>query len=387
MVPCFFQSLYADITKITWPKDCECKKLQLQKDGSVCVTSNDEFASLVLSPHSRDFTVCYLSALSVEPKKKDGKVKSKLKSNSADVKRQSKQPVAQTEKTTASSGIGLYTNYDTGQQTQGNHSSNPAHQQARTKTPINFEHTFPDGGGLNLSPIANASCVDNAETMSNTSGSPVIAEHRGWDSQAKFRPSSTPTEGLDRPGINLICPICQKPQNSAKTISRVKVTDNVEGSFLGECFAAGRHSESSRYQGEIGRELADASTEICLCTISELCQINLENQTGSRSVVTKPILNPKDCDKGKAYHGSKDINSGGFDPGPGRSNSGGQAYGPNDSSLEVSGGEIRRSYTWLTRHISCDECTTTWSHAVKLAHLFPKEKEEKNLEGDYGATL
>lgn len=56
--------MYAKIDSIAWPKLPEETKIEVLPDGSRRITSLDEFATMVVSPHGRDFTVCYLSRIS-----------------------------------------------------------------------------------------------------------------------------------------------------------------------------------------------------------------------------------------------------------------------------------------------------------------------------------
>lgn len=59
------QQLYSNIVEAAWPSGTD--EAEVLQDGSIRLTSQDEFASLVLSPHGRDFTVCYLSKTSTSP--------------------------------------------------------------------------------------------------------------------------------------------------------------------------------------------------------------------------------------------------------------------------------------------------------------------------------
>ncbi|XP_059143355.1 uncharacterized protein C5orf34 homolog [Physella acuta] len=61
-------TLYAKIDRIAWPKAAEAK-IEVLPDGSRRITSVDEYASLIVSPHGQDFTVCYLSQISADKKK------------------------------------------------------------------------------------------------------------------------------------------------------------------------------------------------------------------------------------------------------------------------------------------------------------------------------
>lgn len=59
-----FQALYAKITNVAWPKGTEHSNFEYMMDGGVRLISEDEYASIVLSPHKQDFTVCYLCGIS-----------------------------------------------------------------------------------------------------------------------------------------------------------------------------------------------------------------------------------------------------------------------------------------------------------------------------------
>ncbi|KAH9488313.1 hypothetical protein Btru_063764 [Bulinus truncatus] len=59
-------ALYAKIDRIAWPKDLGKANVEILPDGSRRITSLDDYASLIVSPHGQDFTVCYLSQISTE---------------------------------------------------------------------------------------------------------------------------------------------------------------------------------------------------------------------------------------------------------------------------------------------------------------------------------
>ncbi|KAK7489354.1 hypothetical protein BaRGS_00019462 [Batillaria attramentaria] len=65
-------SLYARIDKVAWPKLLKDANAEVLEDGSRRVVSSDEFASVVLSPHGQDLTVCYLSRISEDSSKAKG---------------------------------------------------------------------------------------------------------------------------------------------------------------------------------------------------------------------------------------------------------------------------------------------------------------------------
>ncbi|CAG2206284.1 unnamed protein product [Mytilus edulis] len=57
-------ALYAKITNVAWPKGTEHSNFEYMMDGGVRLISEDEYASIMLSPHKQDFTVCYLCGIS-----------------------------------------------------------------------------------------------------------------------------------------------------------------------------------------------------------------------------------------------------------------------------------------------------------------------------------
>lgn len=56
--------LYSNVTSIAWRKSSDDTYMENLPDGSIRLVSEDNFASLILSSHGKDFTVCYLSKLS-----------------------------------------------------------------------------------------------------------------------------------------------------------------------------------------------------------------------------------------------------------------------------------------------------------------------------------
>ena len=73
----YLQPLYADINNVSWPQSMEQANYEYQKDGSVRLVSDDEYCSMIFSPHRQDFTVCYLSKVSQEKVKKKSKFKAR----------------------------------------------------------------------------------------------------------------------------------------------------------------------------------------------------------------------------------------------------------------------------------------------------------------------
>ena len=59
--------MYADIEEIAWPSTVDEAEVEVLPCGSVRIYSQDEYASLTLPLHRKDFTVEYLTKLSGIP--------------------------------------------------------------------------------------------------------------------------------------------------------------------------------------------------------------------------------------------------------------------------------------------------------------------------------
>lgn len=338
--------MYADISKIAWPSEYDENLVQCQEDGSVRVTAKDEFGSLILSPHKRDFTVCYLSELSDAKKKCRKKYIGMKKSDAIESK------VKEVEIDNAYTVPGLG-NTELDKNNSGQVKS-VSSQQTRCKTPV----TLPTEESLNLSPITQASCANSPEAMSNTSASPVMYENTLKDMGAKFRPFSTPTEGLElNEGTTNICPNCLKPVKERKQL-RTQV-DNPDGSFLGENCGPGNKNTSDKFTDKEKslRESVNGGQNICSCANQNIVIIR-PDPVGKRIGQEKP---QGSCIETLASNHTYQGNT--------------------SASSEDSSKDMRRRYTWLTKHVSCDECPTMWSHAVKLAQTLAEsgaQVSEKN---------
>ncbi|CAG5127712.1 unnamed protein product, partial [Candidula unifasciata] len=81
--------LYARIDQFAWPRKLGEAKIEILPDGSRSITSHDEFATLIVSPHGLDFTVCFLSRTSHDERKSKNNVMQKSDSVSWGVSSQS----------------------------------------------------------------------------------------------------------------------------------------------------------------------------------------------------------------------------------------------------------------------------------------------------------
>lgn len=59
-----FQKLHADITEIAWPSELTHQQVETLEDGSVVLTSQDEYATVTLAANHKLFTVRYLAKVS-----------------------------------------------------------------------------------------------------------------------------------------------------------------------------------------------------------------------------------------------------------------------------------------------------------------------------------
>lgn len=330
----YLQNLYARIKDIAWPPAASRENTEVLEDGSVSITSADEFASLILSAHQRDFTVCYLSLLSQEKCRERTNVQKHRQTAShcrqSRTNGKSERPdqycnmpdVVPVEMNAESHFDG-----DPKCQSPHCHDISPGRRKSSVCDTIGRED-------LNISPITQASCTDSPQAMmSNASGSPITPENTVKDDVAKFRAFSTPTYDLE----DTESPVCTpygktavfqeyrqtRGHNSVRFVNTI--TENVDGSFIGEilnpvadmntekhAFKEKQHKlQESRHTLENDKELT--AKHYAECTVSQT------------------------TDEGES--------------------------------------KTRCKYCWLTRHISCDECPVNLSHVVKLA----REVAEKGI--------
>ncbi|XP_052271990.1 uncharacterized protein C5orf34 homolog [Dreissena polymorpha] len=328
--------LYANIREIAWPKEVTEECTEVCQDGSVAITSKDEFASLVLSPHRQDFTICYLSHLS-DDKKKVGKgigARKKVdelntgKINELEGHTHVKNCVVKAEKTEIE---GRYIDI------------NPKH---RSLTPDIVKQNIQIGEGLNLSPITQASCADSPQSLSAGSGSPFTLHNASTDDNAKFRPFSTPTEGLEQRASG----------------------DYYEGSFLCEQFGTKPLKAGIKTSHE--NKIENRSTESAALPqkhdpISVPCWV--EDQRKHRGM----SLQDNVCFEWALMTGLKET---------------GAETGLNQKTVDCSS-KTRHRYTWLTRHVSCDECPAYFRNTVKMAKDLAEKGVQKVLSDKNGSLL
>ena len=321
--------MYAKIDKIAWPKTACRQHCEILEDGSVRILSIDEFASVILSPHRKDFTVCYLSVLSQEKQRDRVKVKKNrqtrnLHSTSGDKYEQTKRcdsPLYQ-KKVQYSEEVLSNTVKDS--------------QTPVRKVPKRQHGNYPPGEeDLNISPITQASRGNSPSGVSHASGSPVTPQDTVKDCAAKFRPFSTPTEEVEN--IDLESDVFHVKHGKTKHLPV-----NREGSFLGEDF---NHVKI------------------------DISNLKTSNHTKGHSYEDKTLSVSNDVEFNQKY---KDFDFSGHSTVPCSSSEDSGSSGLSDTRSR----ETRRSYCWVTRHISRDECPLVWSYAVKMAEQIADKTEE-----------
>lgn len=323
------QPLYARIKEIGWPKCVEKRNCEILEDGSVRITSQDEFGSLILSSHHRDFTVCYLSLLSQE-KVKNRHKHEKVKGTNISLSCQKSNNQPDTSK-------------------QSNHSSQPEKSYDSPRA----NKTKDD---LNISPITQASCADSPRALSNASGSPITPLDVVKDTEAKFRPFSTPTEELEAE------PVCTPYGKTA----------------VFKDYSHKSKGEKVRFENDSFEKLTERGSSKTDKTLTEMCNRNNDGKE-STGHVTVAIKGHETNVVSKNYN----TKANGCEAVPNAPNTlkqinhsadSGNRSGHNEtnSSTDSSVSDVdkpspRCNYCWVTRHISCDECPLMWSHVVKLA--------------------
>jgi hypothetical protein len=195
---------------------------------------------------------------------------------------------------------------------------------------------------LNISPITQASCADSPRAMSNASGSPITPQNLVKDDEAKFRPFSTPTEGLEDNESPVCTPygdtavfndyLKTKRHNSVKFAQK----ENIEGSFIGEDYknSTGNKSEKMRNE-QNGIEISSSSYR------------EKNQQNYKREYDLPGFHNSHEREDNTIISQESFVSS------------------SSQSSCETET-QTRCKYCWLTRHISCDECPMNWSQVVKM---------------------
>ncbi|KAK3603768.1 hypothetical protein CHS0354_023387 [Potamilus streckersoni] len=347
-------ALYAKITETAWAKSLEDSNIEKLPDGSVRVTSEDNYASLILSPHKQDFTVCFLSLLSPE-KNID---RSRLTSH----KKRTKDLVNSDSRQVSTSGDS---------------------SEDKGKLVLLRED-------LNISPITQASSTNSPSGLSQASGSPVTPQINMPESNNRYMLFSTPTRGLEacELPVDLEEPVCTPYGKTAvfRDYRQERHGDRISGADLDEeaCVSvSGYESKGEKKQTVMDQGQGDNQSDVG--GIVEM-QYNLvdrdhwqeenniigrENHQGSKEYKHCDGKEMENSLQKSVQHSSRETTLTGILRTSDVSRSTGS-----DTSQETT----QKLYCWVTKHISCDECPLAWSHVVRLA-LEAKDQPDQLAKG------
>ncbi|XP_062612767.1 uncharacterized protein C5orf34-like [Saccostrea cucullata] len=347
--------LYANIKEAAWPKTVDECEIDYLPDGSVRLLSADEYASLVLSPHKQDFTVCYLSQISTEPRKprrhqhKNRRHKSSSTNNSAKhssddldcTLRENLDKVSLRQEeglnlSSSSSSVGHIE-----QVKDSGHESPPPDQSLSKQT----------HNELNISPISMASSMRSPHTSPE-----------GQEEKNKFHRYSTPTNHVTDQEKGDEIEIGGK--KSAFRHYRLQQDKGTDGSFL-EVIESQKNSENSK---PLRHQNSQPS-------------INPESNSGkeerSASSVKESHSESKSCHKNSAQRSGKlqefSSKTPPLSPSKESTHSSFSSQSEQDSLDETS---TRCLYSWVTRHFSCEECPVAWRHPLNMARSIIEKREE-----------
>ncbi|KAL3846781.1 hypothetical protein ACJMK2_017739 [Sinanodonta woodiana] len=353
-------ALYAKITSAAWAKSPEESSIEKLPDGSIRVTSVDNYASLILSPHKRDFTVCFLSLLSPE-KNSD---RSRLTSHKNKTKD--------------------FVNSDSVSKPVG--TSGDSTEDKRKFVILREE--------LNISPITQASSSNSPCGLSQASGSPVTPQIQQPGSNNRYMLFSTPTRGLEACELSadLEDPVCTPYGKTAvfRDYRQERQGGKISGTDL-DIFVQKTHMSGSGHeskgekkqtvlasgQGDNQRDIEDSIERGNNLVGRDHYQkeniiIGRENHQGSKDSKHR---NVGESAEKSVLRSSRETTLTGISQTSDVSKNSVQ-----QSSSDTSQETTQQLYCWVTKHISCDECPLNWSHVVRLA-LEAKDHPEQLAEG------
>lgn len=346
----FLQPLYANIKEAAWPKSVEDCEIDYLPDGSVRLLSADEYASIVLSPHKQDFTVCYLSEISSEPPKpkRNRHQKTNHKTKSSD-----KPSECRKETLDASlRGSSFHKDDELNIHSSSQHSGHPGQGQGFEEDGLNADESLskPARSELNISPISMASTFRSPHT------SPESQQDRN-----KFHRYSTPTnhspDANENDGIEI------GGKKSAFKHYRHSQNQGSDGSFL-EVIESQKTSTTS-----VNQQVTKSSTNTGTCD-------SLKGSSGQ--VVHSDSSNNKlnTCTQQLNKSPQRGILPGTPPASPTRDSAHSSFNSQQSEQDSVEGASPRCLYTWVTRHFSCDECPVAWRHPLNMARSIINQREE-----------
>lgn len=342
----FLQPLYANIKEAAWPKSVEDCEIDYLPDGSVRLLSADEYASIVLSPHKQDFTVCYLSQISSEPPKPKRNRHQKTNHKTKSSNKPSECRKETLEATLRSSSF--HKDDELNIHSSSHHGSHPGQGFEEGGLDADESLSKPARSELNISPISMASSLRSPHT------SPESQQECN-----KFHRYSTPTN--------------RSPDGNAD--------DGIE---IGGKKSAFKHYRHSQNQGSDGSFL-------------EVIESQKTSTTSVKQQNTKSGINANDSLKGSSgqvVHSDssnriststqqlnkspqRDVLPGTPLSSPSRDSAHSSFNSQQSEQDSVEGASPRCLYTWVTRHFSCDECPVAWRHPLNMARSMINQREEQ----------
>lgn len=342
----FLQPLYANIKEAAWPKSLEDCEIDYLPDGSVRLLSADEYASIVLSPHKQDFTVCYLSQISSEPPKPKRNRHQKTNHKTKSSNKPSECRKETLEATLRSSSF--HKDDELNIHSSSHRGSHPGQGFEEGGLDADESLSKPACSELNISPISMASSLRSPHT------SPESQQECN-----KFHRYSTPTN--------------RSPDGNAD--------DGIE---IGGKKSALKHYRHSQNQGSDGSFL-----EVIESQKTSTTSVNQQN--------TKSGINANDSLKGSSgqvVHSDssnriststqqlnkspqRDVLPGTPLSSPSRDSAHSSFNSQQSEQDSVEGASPRCLYTWVTRHFSCDECPVAWRHPLNMARSMINQREEQ----------
>ena len=376
--------MYATVKDVAWAKSVGDANYEFLPDGGVRLISVDEHASVVLSPHRQDFTVCYLSRVSEElnrpctkrgkdnsENEKFGKNKGRDKNKSAVQEDVSKEHGDDRQRGNFSDlavnqRLNARLDHDKGHCGRSHpgitdddksilpedKTESPRSEGLPSPRPIDPLHGRLQDE-LNMSPISVASDMKSynvspqqKETEFNRFSTPTnfVTNHR--EDNKHCDRNSTPTN-LQSNASEQVVDIGGK--RSAFKYYDHGQENSQDGSFL-ETLQSKQSVDSDPHAKSNLKENAAIETEL---------SDHYSNNASGRLYLS---------DSFKHMH-EKHINSKSSERGHTSREESDSVFTSNDS-------KCLHLYTWITRHFSCDDCPVAWSHPVNMARAIMDRRQE-----------
>ena len=408
-----FQSLYADIEQSAWPRDSKKSNIEHLPDGGIRIFSVDEYASLVLSPHRQEFTVCYLSKLGQEVQRRHKQSSSHL-STSGSASSSLNNNECTLRQNCSNSGSLICNGSSASEKCVNNspvasdrcrnvdkHSDNNSVQNNSSVTPEIFSDNCPianngcrnvEKGSVNISvetKIADKSekCLhaDSKESYGNAKPELCPDVNRSFTNDEKLRASPS---GLVKP----VCPTCRVSTPTDDLCERFDSDAQVTAYGKTSGFTPGNldHLPDLSMISKTSSEGLCTTIDIdATLEIQNRTEQNVDDTAGwkeeNQKTATRENVSTESAERNKSKNrhqvrfdrssdeivGDKNVPRV-DDISPAERIEVGtslRSMGDNSGSevTEGDGSKCRHLYCWVTRHFSCNECPLSWRQPLKLA--------------------